>query len=174
MPKKDIREKFVSVFQNVAKDIEDMDLDSAKEFLKTHIDQSKVGDEEKRRMKAIIDSKPTFEKLRYYVWDSILKYMGHGVISEDQEITEASVKLSYDLRLKVAEKLEEVIAMLEAARPQKCAGPECQCMDIPEFTEDMPVFLIFTEMPEFTPYPPFEPTEMPDFNIQDMPILHEE
>ena len=169
MPKKDIREKFVSVFKDVANDIEGMDLDSAKEFLKQHIDKSKVNEESKHRMKSIIDSKPTFEKLRYYVWDAILKYMGHGVISEDEGTTVASTKLSHDLRFKVAEKLDLVAEMLEHYKPKKCACTALQYGDIPEFTEDMPVFLIVQEMPQFVPNVPFEPTEMPDFNIQDMP-----
>ena len=164
-------EKAKSVFEDIAHQIEDMSLDDAKTFLIEQVDKSKSSDKSKNKIKKIIESKPTFEKLRFYVWDALLAFIDPKlkVISEDEEMVEG--KLSHDLRLKVAEKLDLVAEVLEQAKPKKCACPQCQSEVVPEFTEDMPIFIVVQEMPTFAP---FEPTEMPDFNIQDMPILGEE
>lgn len=166
-------EKAKSVFEDIAHQIEGMDLDSAKEFLIGVVDKSKASDKSKRKMKTIIESKPTFDKLRYYVWDAMLAFIDPSLKVISEELEEEEVKLSQDLRLQVAEKLDQVAEMLDQAK--KVACPACEeGLQFPEFEEDMPVFLIVQEMPNFMPTEPFEPTAMPDFNIQDMLTKTEE
>jgi len=153
----DIRKKFKSVFEDVAHQLEGLDLEPMQDLLHETVNKSKVNDQSKREMNSIIDSKRSPFSLMKYVWDALLAYKDPAlkVVSEDE------TKLSYDLRLKVAEKLDQVVKMLEEAkRPSKIADEEEILL------EDMPVFIIIQDMPTFAP---FEPTEMPDFNIQDMP-----
>ena len=169
--------KFISVFETVKDEIEGLDLKEMKEKVISAISGAKnVEQTDKNEMIDIVNSKHDEESLMRYVWESYVKYNWPelAVIPTRRGYPRKSIKLTYNLRLKVAEKLDEVAAMLEHYKSKKCACPMCQCQDLPEFTEDMPVFFIIQEMPTFTPHVPFEPTEMPDFNIQDMPTLAEE
>lgn len=163
----DIRENFVSIFRDVAQQITNLDLESAKELLHDKIDHSKVNPDSKKKMKSIINSKSKLFDLMKYVWDALMIYEDPSlkVISEDTTSTE--VKLSSDLRLKVAEKLSQVADMLE--RTKKACS---ECCQTPGFGTDIPIFIIVQEMPDSRlnfPSESTEMTEMPEFNIQDMP-----
>lgn len=169
-----VGEKARSVFEDVAKQIENMDLESAKQLLLRTVEESEiVGEDAKRKMRYIINKKPNVFSLLKYVYDAMLAFEDPSLKVISEELEEEEVKFSHDLRLKVAEKLDQVAEMLEQAK--KVACPACeQGLQFPEFEEDMPIFLIVQEMPDFVPAVPFESTEMPDFNIQDMPTRSEE
>ena len=77
------RDNFVSIFEDVAKTIEEMDLPSAKELLINKIQDSRVNDQSKKKMISIIESKNNLFSLLKYVWDAILAYKGQKVVSED-------------------------------------------------------------------------------------------
>jgi len=177
------RSDFVSVLEDVAQQIEKLDLDSAKQLLVEKIDHSNINDKSKKKMRSVIDSKNNLFGLMKYVWDAILAYKGEKVVSED-------------LEAKVAGALLKVASMLENAKKACNCCPECGMpaldsqppmnqtelngmpnfdlqslmeqiqQEMPEIGSDVPVFIIVQGMPQGDSSF-LESSDMPDFDIQE-------